>query len=69
MYMYVFNVYTYFRFFDVSDSMLPEIRSSSEVYGNISAGPLKGCPLSGVNICCNKKTESQAMSMESINIE
>jgi len=50
MYMYVFNVYTYFRFFDVSDSMLPEIRSSSEVYGNISAGPLKGCPLSGVNI-------------------
>lgn len=35
------------NFFDISTSILPEIRSSSEVYGNFVSGPLKGCPLAG----------------------
>lgn len=34
-------------FFGIPMSILPEIRSSSEVYGRISEGPLKGIPISG----------------------
>ncbi|XP_023942686.1 glycerol kinase [Bicyclus anynana] len=35
------------KFFEVPKSVLPEIKSSSEVYGHIAAGPLKGVPISG----------------------
>ncbi|KAG6454184.1 hypothetical protein O3G_MSEX008547 [Manduca sexta] len=35
------------RFFEVPKSVLPEIKSSSEIYGYISDGPLKGVPISG----------------------
>lgn len=35
------------KFFDVDASVLPSIKSSSEVYGLIESGPLKGIPLSG----------------------
>ncbi|KAJ2954223.1 hypothetical protein O0L34_g2466 [Tuta absoluta] len=35
------------KFFEVPKSVLPEIKSSSEVYGHIAEGPLKGVPLSG----------------------
>ncbi|MCP2318996.1 glycerol kinase [Nocardia amikacinitolerans] len=34
--------------FGVPESMLPEIRSSSEVYGEISSGPLQGVPVAGI---------------------
>jgi glycerol kinase len=33
---------------DIPKSILPEIRSSSEVYGDISAEPLAGVPLAGI---------------------
>lgn len=36
------------RFFKIPMSVLPEIRSSSEVYGYITQGPLLGVPISGV---------------------
>lgn len=35
------------KFFEVPKSVLPEIKSSSEIYGSISDGPLKGIPISG----------------------
>lgn len=35
------------EFFNVPPSILPEIRSSSEVYGVFVKGPIEGCPLSG----------------------
>lgn len=31
------------KFFDIPKTVLPEIRSSSEVYGNFADGPLKVC--------------------------
>lgn len=34
-------------FFEIPTSVLPEIRSSSEVYGNVSGGSLDGIPLTG----------------------
>ncbi|XP_025836773.1 glycerol kinase [Agrilus planipennis] len=34
-------------YFDLPDSILPEIRSSSEIYGYFSEGPLEGIPLAG----------------------
>ncbi|KAJ3326694.1 hypothetical protein HDU76_012719 [Blyttiomyces sp. JEL0837] len=34
-------------FFDVGQVILPEVRSSSEVYGTIKEGPLVGTPVSG----------------------
>ncbi|XP_076060393.1 glycerol kinase 1 isoform X2 [Oratosquilla oratoria] len=36
------------KFFDVPMSVLPEIRSSSEIFGYITSGPLLGVPISGV---------------------
>lgn len=37
------------RFFDVPPSCLPEVKSSSEHYGNVDEGlPLAGIPISGV---------------------
>jgi glycerol kinase len=36
------------RLFDVPAACLPEIASSSEVYGTASKGPLKGVPIAGV---------------------
>ena len=36
------------RFFDVEKVLLPEIRSSAELYGTVNEGPLKGLPISGV---------------------
>ena len=35
-------------FFDVPEELLPRIRSSSEIYGNIENGVLHGIPISGV---------------------
>ncbi|WP_435593053.1 glycerol kinase GlpK [Nocardia sp. bgisy118] len=34
--------------FRVPEAMLPEIRSSSEVYGEIGSGPLRGVPVAGI---------------------
>lgn len=36
------------RYFDIPMQMLPEIKSSSEIYGKIVIGPLKGIPISGI---------------------
>lgn len=36
------------RYFDIPMQMLPEIRSSSEIYGKIVIDPLSGIPISGV---------------------
>ncbi|KAI0079869.1 glycerol kinase [Panus rudis PR-1116 ss-1] len=36
------------KFFDLKDSILPKIVSSSEVYGKISSGALKGVPIGGL---------------------
>lgn len=36
------------RYFDIPMQMLPEIRSSSEIYGKISIPPLSGIPISGI---------------------
>ena len=38
------------KFFDIPPTILPEVRSSSEVYGYLSSGCLKGTPISGVTI-------------------
>jgi hypothetical protein len=48
----LFLHFSYFslRFFDVPMEILPEIRSSSEVYGFLRDGPLKGLPIAGVNV-------------------
>ncbi|XP_064471144.1 glycerol kinase 3-like isoform X1 [Ornithodoros turicata] len=35
------------KFFDIPQSILPEIRSSSEIYGAMCEGPLAGVPISG----------------------
>jgi glycerol kinase len=35
------------NFFNIPRSALPEIKSSSEVYGLVDVGPLKGIPISG----------------------
>ena len=37
-----------YRTLGIPTSVLPEIRSNSEVYGSISSGALKGVPISGV---------------------
>lgn len=36
------------KFFSFRPSVLPKIVSSSEVYGHISSGPLKGTPIAGI---------------------
>lgn len=36
------------QFFEISKDMLPEIRSSSELYGHLVDGPLTGIPISGI---------------------
>ncbi|XP_071842402.1 glycerol kinase-like isoform X2 [Apostichopus japonicus] len=36
------------NFFNIPKSILPEIRSSSEVYGNLHTGALQGIPISGI---------------------
>ncbi|KAJ3315891.1 hypothetical protein HDV04_000098 [Boothiomyces sp. JEL0838] len=36
------------QFFEINKSCLPAIKSSSEVYGNVAAGPLEGVPISGI---------------------
>ncbi|XP_043483954.1 glycerol kinase-like isoform X1 [Leptopilina heterotoma] len=36
------------RYFEIPMKLLPEIKSSSEIYGNIAVGPLKGIPISGI---------------------
>ncbi|XP_026288609.1 glycerol kinase [Frankliniella occidentalis] len=36
------------RTFDIPAEILPEIRSSSEVYGDLSEGPLRGVPISAI---------------------
>lgn len=39
------------RYFDIPMKLLPEIKSSSEIYGKITVGPLTGIPISGVCHC------------------
>ena len=39
-----------YRFFDIPKSVLPEIRSSSEIYGVMTSGPLQGVSISGVSM-------------------
>ena len=36
------------RFFDIPKEVLPEICSSSEIYGEVKDGVLKNIPISGV---------------------
>ncbi|XP_008210664.1 glycerol kinase isoform X2 [Nasonia vitripennis] len=36
------------RYFNIPMHILPKIRSSSEIYGNIKVGQLKGIPISGI---------------------
>lgn len=36
------------RYFDIPMQMLPDIKSSSEIYGKITIGPLAGIPISGI---------------------
>lgn len=36
-------------FFSIPEDILPQIRSSSEIYGNIVDGVLQGIPISGVS--------------------
>ncbi|XP_063990803.1 glycerol kinase-like [Diachasmimorpha longicaudata] len=38
---------TLLSFFQIPENILPQIRSSSEIYGNIYEGTLKGVPISG----------------------
>ena len=35
------------KIFGVKEEMLATIKSNAEVYGNITAGPLEGVPISG----------------------
>lgn len=35
------------NFFGIPESVLPSIRSSSEIYGHVQEGPLRGIPISG----------------------
>ncbi|WP_020471137.1 glycerol kinase GlpK [Zavarzinella formosa] len=50
----LFNIHTgrwddeLLKLFDVPESMLPEVRASSEVYGDIQSVGLKGVPLAGI---------------------
>lgn len=37
------------RYFNIASNLLPEIRSSSEIYGHIKEDPLKGIPISSVS--------------------
>jgi len=37
------------RFFRVPSNILPEIRSSSEIYAPIAQGKLQGIPIAGVS--------------------
>ena len=36
------------KFFGLRESILPEVRSSSEAYGKIASGPLAGVPIAGL---------------------
>ena len=36
------------EFFDVDPDILPEIKSSCEIYGTIASGPLKGVEIAGI---------------------
>lgn len=36
------------RYFQIPSNILPEIRSSSEIYGQITEGPLRGVPISAI---------------------
>lgn len=43
---------TLLSFFNIPPEILPEIRSSSEIYGYIQDDVLSGVPISGVSISC-----------------
>lgn len=36
------------KFFNIPSQILPQIRSSSEIYGCLKDGPLQGVPISGI---------------------
>jgi glycerol kinase len=43
-----YETHVCFRFFGIPMDLLPEIRSSSEIYGYLMDGALQGVPISGV---------------------
>lgn len=47
------------RYLDIPIQILPEIKSSAEIYGNIAIGPLKGIPISGVSHISKYTLENQ----------
>lgn len=47
------------RYFDIPMQILPEIRSSAEIYGKIAIGPLKGITISGVSYFFKIKKKSK----------
>ena len=52
------------REFGIPMCMLPQIRSSSEVYGHVFDGPLKGVPIAGVS-CVARQASKRAGERES----
>jgi hypothetical protein len=46
------------RYFNIASNLLPEIRSSSEIYGHIKEEPLKGIPISAVSFLSSVETIS-----------
>lgn len=46
------------HFFQIPMSMLPRIRSCSEIFGYVYEGPLKGIPIAAVSFLCNEMKKS-----------
>ena len=51
-----------FRFFGIPKEVLPEIRSSSEVYGKVKDGVLKEIPISAVRLLFYSNEELSNMA-------
>lgn len=49
-YRVILLIYLFHRYFNIPMDILPKILSSSEIYGQLADGPLKGIPISGVSI-------------------
>lgn len=54
----------HFRFFDIPKEVLPEIRSSSEIYGKLEVSVLKGLPISGVCISIKYLVEKLSLLLK-----
>ena len=55
------------RYFNIAADLLPEIHSSSEIYGYISEGPLKGIPISAVSVIFS--VESCQCKLHSVHVK